>query len=130
MYPGEFLAIVRRNLASRYTSIDIDCNRWGQRAREEVGRVDAHGTIFTTDNAGGKEHWIVIPADCIPYTSIKTAHWIDAYRDSEGNFKGGRYEGGKLLRGWRGALETLLKNGVLRPGPELDWYIGKRTHEI
>ena len=88
----------------QWSSCGIACNRWGAKQRDNVG-LSPHGTIwFATPDE--QEFAFSIPCDNIPYTTIKTARWDE---------EAAQFTDGELVRGWRPALETLLKRGFLKP---------------
>jgi hypothetical protein len=120
MFPGEFSAIVACNLNARWTSGGIASTRFGAADRKFAG-LDPHGTVWFA-NQNEREWDISIPADCIPYTTIKNATW---------NESSGRWNpDGTIKRGWRSALEQLLENGHLAPSHELSWLIGRDSWAI
>lgn len=119
MFPGEFVALVTRNLNPRWTSCGIASTRFGAADRKFAG-LDPHGTVWFA-SADAREWDISIPAGCIPYSTIKTAAWDEAF---------GRWNHGEMKRGWRSALEQLVEIGHIRPCDEVSWYIGRNSLAI
>ena len=139
MYPNELVSLLVRHKHPRIRSIGVESNRWGRRARESVG-LPLHGTtwvsgIFDVDEIKDmRQHWpeipflapsreeqkeslFPVPANCIPYTTIRSGHFdLDQHR-----FKG------TVLRGWRPLLEDLVTAGVLYPHEELSFLTGVDT---
>ncbi len=117
MYPGEFVSTLWRNRAPRFWSLGVDCTRFGDLRRKDVG-VGAAGTMwFATRDE--KFELNVIPQHCLPYTSIK---------DSSFNENTRRFAGDQCW-GWRPLLNNLLKEGYLWPSAEMTYLIGASSFE-
>ncbi len=114
MFPGEFLHLINKHKHPRWFTASVLSSRWGAKPRKEVG-ISPQGTVYFAD-AQSREDVFAIPCDCIPYTSIRTAHWREDIS---------KWSDGELVRGWRPALESLLTQGYLYPHEELSFLIGK-----
>lgn len=121
MFPAEFVRTLERNLNPRWQSCGVASTRFGAADRKFAG-LDPHGTVWFA-NSSEREWDISIPADCIPYSSIKSAEWDEF----SGRWKAGT---GEMKRGWRSALEQLLESGHLRPSLEMTWLIGRDSMRI
>ena len=119
MFPGEFLSILERHRHPRWPSIGVFCVERVNEARAAAG-IEKCGTVWVA-NCLERRDLVVIPANCIPYTSIKSAEW-----DERQN----RWKGGGLAQGWRPALETLVTKTYLEPSSELSWLIGKDSFTL
>lgn len=119
MFPGEFVHLINKHKHPSWFTAGILCSRWGSRPRDEVG-ISSQGTVYFA-NAYEREEAFAIPCDCIPYTSIRTAHWREDIS---------KWSDGELVRGWRPALETLVNQGYLYPHKELSFLIGKDTFKV
>lgn len=119
MYPAEFVALLHRHRHPRWPSIGVVCNERVNEARAAAG-IEKCGTVYVA-NVDEWRDLFAIPANCIPYTSIKSAEW-----DERQN----RWKGGGLARGWRTALDTLVSRTYLEPSDELSWLIGKDSFAL
>jgi hypothetical protein len=120
MYPDEFLSTLRRHRHPRWPSIGVIASTVANNHRRTDTIFGSSGTVYV---AGIREmrDLFVIPCDCIPYSSIKTATW---------NEERTRWENGEIVRGWRQALTSLIKATYLEPGPELSWLVGEDTFKL
>jgi len=119
MFPGEFVAILRRHMQPRFDSCGVAMTRHGNQPRECFG-LDEHGTIWFSKPT--ERRWLeAIPAHCIPYSTIRTARWDEEKL---------RWVDGTLKRGWRSALCTLIKTGYLRSSEELSHLIGQDSRKL
>lgn len=119
MYPAEFALLLHRHRHPRWPSIGVACLDRVNEARAAAG-IEKCGTVYVA-NVDEMRDLFSIPANCLPYTSIKTAEWDEGQS---------RWKDGGLARGWRPALETLVRKTYLSPSNELSWLIGKDTFQI
>lgn len=118
MSPGEFVAILERNLHPRWWSVGVFTSRFGERRRESLGIGNRHGTVWVGPAAGGDRVWVCsVLADEIPYWPPLLNNVFD---DASTRFK----DGGPVP-GWRAVLSDLVKRGVLKPSARLDWLTGE-----
>ena len=118
--PAQFVRWLWEFKHPRWISIGVESNRWGARMRESVG-IGPCGTVWASSDQEKDYSGIVVPCDCIPFTSIRSAVWDEDKT---------RFVGGALALGWRTALETLLKAGFLRGSRKLSYLIGKDSIAI
>lgn len=120
MYPSEFIAICRRFLRPRWQTIGLSRTRFGDNPRLEAG-FGSHGTIYVADPH--ERRWLfALPANCIPYGTMRNKTWDE--------WGGGWSKEGEFARGWRSALEQLVKMGYLVPHSDLSYLIGVDTYAI
>jgi hypothetical protein len=120
MYPGEFVAILHRHRHPRWPTLGVASSAVTNAQRQTDTIFSRSGTLYVA-NVHLLRSLFVVPADCLPYSSIKTATW---------NEERTRWENGEIERGWRGALVTLLKTTYLEPSPELSWLVGEDTYKL
>lgn len=112
--PAQFVRWLWEFKHPRWVSIGVESNRWGNNPRESVG-IGPCGTVWAA-NDQVKEYGVVVPCDCLPFTSIASAEWSEDMM---------RFVGGAMVLGWRPALELLLDAGFLRGSRKLSYLIGK-----
>jgi hypothetical protein len=117
MYPDEFLAVLREHRHPRWPTIGVACSAVTNAQRQTDTIFDASGTVYVANCYVFRELFVV-PCNCLPYSSIKTATWSEERT---------RWENGEIVRGWRLALVMLIKASYLEPSPRLSWLIGQDT---
>ena len=120
MYPDEFVATLRTHKHPRWPTIGIACSRVANQQRESETLFGSSGTVYVA-NVHQIRDLFVVPCDCLPYTSIKTATW---------NEERTRWENGEIVRGWRQALTSLIQTTYLEPSRELSWLVGEDTFKL
>lgn len=133
MSPGEFVSILQRHKHPRFWSIGVESTIYGSQARETVGLSAPAGTVWAAEAnvyhngtqfvqaPGGREWFIQVPKNELPYVSVKDAWWDENIS---------RWRGGEMKRGWTVALEQLLQAGMLLAHPKLSYLLGKDTTKI
>lgn len=120
MYPDEFLAVLRKHRHPRWPTIGVVASTVVNNHRQSETIFDASGTVYVA-NATEFRDLFIVPANCLPYTSIKTAEWDEPTA---------RWKNGDIVRGWRTALHMLIRGTYLRPDQELSWLIGEDTYKL
>lgn len=120
MYPGELLQHLRYFLHPRWISIGVACSTVVNNQRRSETIFGSCGTVWVA-NAHEMRDLFVVPCDCLPYASIRTATW---------NEQRTRWEDGEIVRGWRTTLAQLCASTYLKPDPELSWLVGEDTFKL
>ena len=120
MYPDEFVQLLRKHKAPRWHTIGVTSSQVTNWQRQKDTPFDQSGTVYV-GGLDGYRDLFVVPCNCLPYTSIKTATWSE---------ERARWENGIITRGWRTALNMLVKGTYLYPSPELSWLIGQDTFDL
>lgn len=120
MYPAEFVATLYQHRHPRWPSIGVIASRSMNQQRQRDTVFGSSGTIYVANITEFRDLFVV-PADCLPYSSIKTATWNEA---------SSRWENGEIVRGWRQALVALIRATYLAPSFELSWLIGQDTYQL
>lgn len=119
MFPDELLRLMWEHKASRYNSCGVAVSDRTEEDRKHANLNPAGTMWFATRTV--QDVLFVVPRNCLPYSSVRTKIWNEerAQFDYTGN----------LDRGWRSALESLLKDGYILPHEDLSYLIGKDTRQ-
>ena len=133
MFPWEFTDILQAYKHPRWASIGVEATIYGNAPRKEVG-IDPCGSVWVapaavyysngkwlSDDTQGRTWVCAVPQNIIPYTTLRSAIWDEDRL---------RWTGGEIKRGWRNALEELLKAGHLRPHAHLSYLLGLDTFQM
>lgn len=120
MYPGELIELLYRFLHPRWISIGVACSDVVNAQRQTDTIFGRCGTVWVA-NAHDMRDLFVVPCDCLPYASIRTATW---------NEERTRWEDGSIVRGWRTTLAQLCASTYLKPDDELSWLVGEDTYKL
>ena len=114
LYPGELLEILWQFKHPRVNTLGVNRNRFGERTRSDCGFQVPCGTFYWA-TPREREDLCLLPADCIPYAPVREGG-IDPITT--------KWQG-EVVRGWRGFLSDLLKQGIIRHDDELSYLIGE-----
>lgn len=115
MYPAELKDLLWRFKAPRFvTATVVGGSLNDEKARKDLGLGSCGRIIFATGNELVES--MVVPANCIPYASQRTAYWDDRQK---------RFTEGGLARGWLITLSSLVRDGLLIPHSKLLYLIGR-----
>jgi hypothetical protein len=117
MEPGEFVQLLWEHKHPRWSSCGVYSSRRTNELRKEANFAK-EGTIWFA-SPRERDVQFTVPCNCIPYTSILTKTW-DQRKEQWS-------KEGEFVKGWRSALEELLRGGFLCPSEELDYLMGKQS---
>jgi len=121
MESDDFVALCRKHLHPRFCSMGLYVSDAMNKLREETMKTGRCGTLWFA-STHKHESGPVITLGCMPYSSIRTKVWDD--------FTSRWSLDGQIVKGWRTALETLIKGGYLKWHDDLSYLIGKDSFQV